>query len=79
MNKMKKSMAVLLTGAMVCGLAACGNQDKKEEKTADGKEKLTIGYTFPSTNNEFWGINSLDCAKQAADALVRMAQEARGR
>ncbi|WP_282924189.1 substrate-binding domain-containing protein [Mediterraneibacter massiliensis] len=69
MNKMKKSMAVLLTGAMVCGLAACGNQDKKEEKTADGKEKLTIGYTFPSTNNEFWGINSLDCAKQAADAL----------
>ena len=63
---MKKVIAILLTGCMIFGLAACGTDKKaegetKKEETTDtaekteSKEKITIGYSYPTANNEFWG------------------------
>ena len=79
MKNMKKVMAILLTGCMILGLAACGTDKKadgetKKEETTDtaekteSKEKITIGYSYPTANNEFWG-NALTYVKQAADEL----------
>ena len=79
MKNMKKVMAILLTGCMILGLAACGTDNKadgetKKEETTDtaekteSKEKITIGYSYPTAHNEFWG-NALTYVKQAADEL----------
>ena len=79
MKNIKKVLAVLLTGCMIFGLAACGSDKKTEgdtkkedtggktEKT-ESTEKITIGYSYPTANNEFWG-NALTYVKQAADEL----------
>lgn len=75
MRNMKKILAMVLTGTMILGLAACGNSKSgSESKDAEKKEKksgeeITVGYSFPGSNNEFWGTNALNSAKQAAEAL----------
>ena len=68
-NSMKKRiLAVLLAGCMVMGLAACssGGEAEKEGSGETGQEEnsqepaekssgeLTIGYSYPTANNEFW-------------------------
>lgn len=36
--------------------------------TATDGAKIKIGYSYPSANNEFWGTNTVNCVKQAAEA-----------
>lgn len=82
---MKKILALIVTGCLACGLMACGGTQEtaatpagteleSKAETAGTSEqssgdKLLIGYSFPTTNNEFWGTNTLDCIKQTAEAL----------
>lgn len=81
MKHRKKIMAILLTGTMIFGLAACGTDktnktekndtqksDTQKSDTDTKTEKITIGYSYPTANNEFWG-NALTYTKQAADEL----------
>ncbi len=78
----KRILAVLLAGCMVMGLAACssGGEAEKEGSGETGQEEnsqepaekssgeLTIGYSYPTANNEFWG-NALEYVQQAADTI----------
>lgn len=36
--------------------------------TADDGEKFLIGYSYPGSDNEFWGVNTVECVNQAAEA-----------
>lgn len=80
---MKKLCALLLTITMLVTLGACGTTDPKEptntttvdtETDSEGTETVsadttfTIGYSFPSINNEFWGT-ALEHVQAASDAL----------
>ncbi len=83
MKNVKKWLAVLLVGCMVFSLAACSSggdadssepaeessdADEAEEKAASGEGEITIGYSYPTKNNEFWG-NALTYVEQAGEAL----------
>ena len=43
MKHLKKVIAVVMAVMLTAGLAACGGG---EEKTADGKEKLTVAFQY---------------------------------
>ena len=61
----KRVLALMLTGIMAVGFTGVG---AFECAAADKEEKITIGYSYPSANNEFWGTNTVKCVEQAAEA-----------
>lgn len=75
MKKAKKLLAVLLVGVMVFALAGCSSSDDSSSDSADSAgtddaatETLTIGYSYPTANNEFW-VNALTYVEECADTL----------
>ncbi len=64
---MKKVLMVLLIVAMVSMLVACGPTQESGDGGDDDKT-FTIGYSFPTINNEFWGT-SLEYIESAAEEL----------
>ncbi|WP_346902449.1 sugar ABC transporter substrate-binding protein, partial [Faecalicatena contorta] len=75
MKNMKKVLTLVLAGCMVFGLAGCEKEkassvaDSADNGSGKSDAEITIGYSFPGSNNEFWGTNALNSAKQAAEAL----------
>ncbi len=47
--------------------AASQAEASSAEKAGDG-EKFLIGYSYPGSDNEFWGVNTVECVNQAAEA-----------
>ena len=84
---MKRVLAFILALAMTFALAACSN-DGSQSSTADNStsqaddsssggatgEKIKIGFSFPTKNNEFWN-NALTFMQQAAEQLNIDLQE----
>ncbi len=48
--------------------SAAGTEETDSGETASSGETLTIGYSYPTANNEFWS-NALEYLQQAADAI----------
>lgn len=69
-SKLLKLVCLALSVCMVLCLASCGSDSKSGKKTGSKSgTQLTIGYSYPGSDNEFWGTNALDSAKSAAEAL----------
>ncbi len=79
MKNIKIILAILLTGCMIFGFAGCSGGTAPASSTAPGSSEspasseaptaeITIGYSYPTKNNEFWG-NSLTYVEQAAEAI----------
>lgn len=65
----KKILALSIAGCTAFGLGACGNSDTGSSTDSQSDEKVVIGYSYPGSDNEFWGKNALNSAQEAADAL----------
>ena len=69
---MKRVLALLLAVVMTLSLAACNNNNgggtASGGESGSTGEKVKIGFSFPTKNNEFWN-NALTFMKQAADQL----------
>ncbi len=46
---------------------ASGSMVGSQPAGNDG-EKFLIGYSYPGSDNEFWGVNTVECINQAAEA-----------
>lgn len=73
MKKLNSIIALLLVVCMAISFTGC-NQNNHGDVSTTGEnstkdKKITIGYSYPGSDNEFWGKNALDCAKQSAAAL----------
>ena len=72
MNKMKKALALVLTGAMVLGLAACGSKEssdsKADDKAATDASDIKVGFIFLHDENSTYDLNFINAAKEACEA-----------
>lgn len=66
---MKKLLSLLLVVALfTTAIAGCSGQVTKPEDTENTSDKIKIGFSFPTKNNEFWK-KSLDFVNYAAKEL----------
>ena len=72
MNKMKKALALVLAGAMVLGLAACGSKGSSDSKSdsnaASGASDIKVGFIFLHDENSTYDLNFINAAKEACEA-----------
>ena len=69
---MKKALALVLTGAMVLGLAACGSKEssdsKADDKAATDASDIKVGFIFLHDENSTYDLNFINAAKEACEA-----------
>ncbi|MEE1139314.1 MAG: BMP family ABC transporter substrate-binding protein [Acutalibacteraceae bacterium] len=72
MKKLTRILAIILSLALVFGLAACGNQSKEpndEGTTPPAASDLKVGFIYLHDENSTYDNNFIKAAKAACDAL----------
>ncbi len=70
---MKKFLAIILSLALVLGLAACANKladgNETTKETQEGAEKLKVGFIFLHDENSTYDRNFIDAAKAVCEEM----------